>query len=309
MSLLKLVRFPNLLIVTLTQFLLFELIRRQFEQFDIALQLDLRHFSYLVLVTVIITASGYIVNDILDLKIDQINKPKQVVIGKMMNLSTAYWLYFSFFLVGFILSLYLAAYVNRLYLLSIYPAAFLGLFLYSKVFKRLPLIGNLLVSLYCAGVGGILLVAEQTGIANLHQLQPQKGQYLLGICYWYMLFAFLSTMFREIVKDIEDQEGDRMVACRTAPIQWGTQNAKWIAGFFGLLLLITVPIMSLQIPSISNRSWTWVLITLFILLPTAAGLFFLWKAQTKAQFHQLSQLAKFIMFTGILFLTYILIIS
>ncbi|MCI5080245.1 MAG: geranylgeranylglycerol-phosphate geranylgeranyltransferase [Saprospiraceae bacterium] len=307
MALLRLIRFPNLLIVILTQFLLFELIRQTFDQANIELVLSLQPFSYLVFVTVLITAAGYIVNDILDLSIDRINKPHKVIIGKRIRVASAYWLYFICFLVGFIISLYLAYYVKRLYLLSIFPIAFMGLFLYSSRFKKLPLIGNFTIAVYCAGVAGILLLAEQSGLRELAAQQADKARFLKGIFYWYMAFAFLSTMFREIVKDMEDIKGDQSAGCRTLPIQAGMQVTRWVATAFGVSLLILVPWMSSQIPFLAEQTTTWVFLGLAIMLPILVALVLLWRAQEKRHFHRLSQLAKFIMFTGILFLIFILI--
>ena len=306
MGLLKLIRLPNLLIVILTQFLLYQLLRQQFNFGEIALSLDFSHFSYLVFVTVLITAAGYIVNDILDLPTDMINRPNQVIIGRKINKSTAYWLYFSCFLVGFIVSLYLAYHVQKMPLLSLFPLSFIGLYLYSTTFKKLPLIGNLLIAFYCAGVAAILLVAEQEGIQELVSRYPNQANYLRLVFYFYIIFAFLSTMFREIVKDIEDLDGDKESGCRTAPIAWGVKASKWIAGVFGVLLLIFVPLMIRQIPSLNEQMNTWIFVMLFILLPLLIALYLLIVSKDKKAYHRLSQLAKFIMLSGILFLVFIL---
>lgn len=306
MGLLKLIRLPNLLIVILTQFLLYQLLLQQFSFGEITPSLDYSHFSYLVFVTVLITAAGYIVNDILDLPTDMINRPNQVIIGRRINKSTAYWLYFSCFLVGFIVSLYLAYHVQKMPLLSLFPLSFIGLYLYSTTFKKRPLIGNLLIALYCAGVAAILLVAEQEGIRELVSRYPNQANYLRLIFYFYIIFAFLSTMFREIVKDIEDLEGDQQSGCRTAPIAWGIKISKSIAGVFGVLLLVFVPLMIRQIPALNEQMSTWVFVILFILLPLLIALYLLIVSKDKKAYHRLSQLAKFIMLSGILFLVFIL---
>lgn len=306
MALLKLIRFPNLVIVILTQFLLYELLRQQLSFGTIELSLDYVHFSYLVFVTVLITSAGYIINDILDLSTDLINRPNKIIITRRINKSTAYWLYFSCFLVGFITSLYLAYYVQKMPLLGLFPLSFIGLYLYSTSFKKLPLIGNLLIALYCAGVAAILLVAEQEGIKELVSRYPNQANYLRLVFYFYIIFAFLSTMFREIVKDIEDLDGDKESGCRTAPIVWGIKASKWIAGFFGVLLLAFVPLMIRQIPSLNEQMNTWVFVILLILLPLLVALYLLIVSKDKKAYHRLSQLAKFIMLSGILFLVFIL---
>ena len=306
MALLKLIRFPNLVIVVLTQFLLYELLRQQLSFGAIELSLDHVHFSYLVFVTVLITAAGYIVNDILDLPTDLINRRNKIIITRRINKSTDYLLYFSCFLVGFIVSLYLAYHVQKMPLLGLFPLSFIGLYLYSTTLKKLPLIGNLLIALYCAGVAAILLVAEQEGIQQLVNQYPHHANYLRLVFYFYIIFAFLSTMFREIVKDIEDLDGDQQSGCRTAPIIWGIKISKWIAGFFGLLLLAFVPLMIQQIPSINQQIGIWTFVLLFIILPLLGAFYLLIISKDKKAYHRLSQLAKFIMLSGILFLALIL---
>ena len=80
-ALLRLVRFPNLVIVALTQYLLYYgLLLPAFRQYSLEPALDGEHFSLLVAVTLLISAGGYVINDIVDFRIDLINRPDKVVI-------------------------------------------------------------------------------------------------------------------------------------------------------------------------------------------------------------------------------------
>lgn len=128
----------------------------------------------LALVTVCITAGGYIVNDIVDVRTDQINRPGRVIIGKQLsNQTVAYWLYFMFQIVV-MLWLYLVFYVRRIPFLSIFPLLVGGLALYSLYLKRLPLAGNLLVAIYCAAVPGIVWLLEQQAFRALPSPIPMR---------------------------------------------------------------------------------------------------------------------------------------
>lgn len=298
MSLLRLIRFPNLVIVALTQFLLYDRIilpALQAQQISPTLPQD--QFLLFIWVTVFITAGGYIINDIADVPIDLLNKPEKIIIGRKITAATAYWLYFLINLLGFLFALYLALIGNRMSLLFIFPVAVIGLLAYSVFLKKRPLSGNVLVSLYCAGVALIVWIAEQPALEQLSSSMLLHVKYLLT---YYAVFAFFATLFREIVKDLEDMEGDTAAAARTAPIAWGIIVAKRLAylaaGILLLYLIYFAYTMFYQIPLAGNIA----LITLILLI--AISVILLVSAKTVRQYHRLSQLAKYIMLAGILLL-------
>jgi 4-hydroxybenzoate polyprenyltransferase len=305
MALLRLIRFPNLLIVALMQGLLFaRIILPPLQTQELSPALNSFHFSLLALVTVIITAGGYIINDIADFRIDMVNRPERVVVHKHIPVETAYWLYFSLNLSGFVLSLYLAFYVGNLPLVNLFPAAVLGLFFYSVYLKRVALLGNLLISAYCALAAGIVWFAERNAIGELASLQPEAAGRLNVFFLTYMGFAFLLTFYREIVKDIEDVKGDLQQNCRTIPILWGVPAAKSIAIFAGLLLLGLIAYMGSLVPG-SFSGLAGIFIFVIVALPLAVSLVLLYRAGAVEDYRQLSGLAKFIMAGGILFLLFI----
>ncbi|MCB0551331.1 MAG: UbiA family prenyltransferase, partial [Phaeodactylibacter sp.] len=204
-ALLRLVRFPNLAIVALAQYLIYYiLLLPAFQQYNLEPILDDAHFSLLVAVTVFITAGGYVINDIIDFRIDLVNRPDKVVINRQIRVQSAYWLYFCFNLMGFLLALYLSFHVECIPLANLFPLAVALLFLYSTYLKRQALVGNLLIALFCAGVAGIVWFAEREAFRELIEQAPALAGRIGSIISWYMAFAFLSTMFREVVKDMED---------------------------------------------------------------------------------------------------------
>jgi 4-hydroxybenzoate polyprenyltransferase len=305
MALLRLIRFPNLLIVALMQGLLFaRIILPPLQAQELSPALNSFHFSLLALVTVIITAGGYIINDIADFRIDMVNRPERVVVHKHIPVETAYWLYFCLNLSGFVLSLYLAFYVGNLPLVNLFPAAVLGLFFYSVYLKRVALLGNLLISAYCALAAGIVWFAERNAIGELASLQPEAAGRLNVFFLTYMGFAFLLTFYREIVKDIEDVKGDLQQNCRTIPILWGVPAAKSIAMFAGLLLLGLIAYMGSLVPG-SFSGLAGIFIFVIVALPLAVSLVLLYRAGAVEDYRQLSGLAKFIMAGGIMFLLFI----
>lgn len=298
----RLIRLPNLLIVALTQGIIyFHLILPNFRVYDIQPALPMQEFLLFVAVTILITAGGYIINDILDYDTDVVNREKSIVIHKRISIQTATWLYLSSSALGFFLAIYLAFFIGKLELVTLYPIAVGSLYLYSRYLKKMPFIGNLLIALFASGVAGIIGFAESEGIDRLMEEAPLLTGKILVIFWAYLLFAFYSTLYREIIKDIEDIKGDVTQKFRTLPILLGVTKVKRLTMVFGISLLIMI----------FAGSWlAWPVINFFgkaILLPVliASGIWSvvsLYNAQKKSDFHKVSQLTKLLMLAGVLLL-------
>ncbi|MEN0050330.1 MAG: geranylgeranylglycerol-phosphate geranylgeranyltransferase [Bacteroidota bacterium] len=297
-----LIRSPNLLIVALTQVLIYFIVfLPSFNAANITPDLDFLHLGLLIFSTICIAAGGYIINDILDLEIDQINKPEKTIIGNQISIKSANQLYWGSILLGFFISLYLAIKTNNLPLLSLYPTAVFLLFLYSKHFKKSILVGNIIVSIFCAFVAGIIWVAERHSFSIFQAKNAEAADYLQFVLLIYLGFAFLSTMFREIVKDLEDQEGDAVGNCKTLPIVVGTQAAKITAFFFGLSLLAMLIYLCQVLWQMANY-WALGFVVLAVCLPILYSFYLLWKAKLPSDFHRISQLAKGMILMGLILL-------
>lgn len=304
MSFLKLIRLPNLGIVVLTQYLLYYLvIRKVIVSAGITPVLNDVQLGLLAFITVLITASGYIFNDIIDLEIDQRNKPHKVMLGKKVSLQTASWSAGFMLLVGFLLSFYLAMSLQRLPYLSIFPIAVFGLLLYNLWLKGLPLLGNSLVALYCAGVAGILWLAEKPALDLLKTKQPEGYQLAWAMVLWYMLFAFFTNFIREMVKDFEDKKGDQRAGLRTMPIAWGELTARWLIGIFSFILLFIVGYYGWKFGAVFQKNIL-AYLCLAILLPLLVSVGLSIRANGPGAWHTVSQLWKGIMVLGLLLLLF-----
>ncbi len=304
-SFLKLIRWPNLFIVAITQYFLQYLVLRSIlGRFDIAPQLNHLNFFLFVTANMLIGASGYIINDIIDLPLDRINKPKKVVIESKISISTAWSYYFITLVVGFILYWVIAWQTGQYLLLAIYVAGVLGLWLYSEYLKKTPLLGNLFIGIYCAAAAFLILIVEWNAFTLLSEKYPRQADWIGIIFIGYCLFAFLSTVYREIIKDLEDMEGDRSENAQTLPLVIGPSKAKVIGFGFGLLLfgILLYPVYL----SILNGYWSHLsFLFLGILAPLTHSFLLLPNARTKADFHKISQLLKWIMVAGLVYLIFI----
>jgi 4-hydroxybenzoate polyprenyltransferase len=301
---LHLIRLPNLLIVALTQYLIYYFVFAQnLHQVGLKTQLNWLEMTGLVITTICIAASGYIINDILDRDIDRINKPHKMIVERIFSVTMAWRMYISTIVLGGLLSIYLAIRTNNLPLLSLYPIAVALLYLYSKYFKKGFLIGNWIVGLFCAFVAGIVWVGESSSLTAIFDTvhQMSHSHYLRDLLLFYLLFAFFATTYREIIKDLEDIDGDRIGGCRTLPIVWGVQRGKVVAlANGGILFSITLFFWVYLYEA--TAGWLPLIPLTGVLLFIAVTLFFSYHAQQATDFHRISQMIKVLMLFGLLLL-------
>lgn len=298
-AILRIIRAPNLAVVALTQWLVAShIFGSTFLSLGMVPDLDFVHVVLLIGATVSICAAGYIINDLLDHAIDAINKPERLIVGKLLSESTVKWLGACFILLGFVLSLTLALLKDELAWLWLYPFFTVLLGYYPHWFKMRPFAGNLLVSGCCAGVAGLVWLAERASWSVLPN--PQRTNIML-ILLLFMAYAFLATWIREIIKDLEDNRGDSIIGRRTLPVHWGVQKTKHLAQFLStglLILLLSGPLFGddlfrhLPVTAVSIALAVWVLLLMQ----------YLQKSNTVAHYHTLSRHWKFFLLGGLLLL-------
>ena len=307
LSFFRLIRLPNLFIVILAEWLLYErIIIPAYQKAQLSPVLSTTQFWLLVLAIVMVTAAGYVINDIIDYPIDIINKPQKVVVNRVLSNQFAQLIYFSLVLGGFLISEALAFSTQKIHLLWLYPFATVGLYSYSVYFKKRPFVGNLVVALFCAGVAALIWVAELDHIRILTAQQPLAAKQLKFILTLYITFAFLSTWYREIIKDLEDVDGDAYNRLKTLPIIWGKKRTKELALAVGTGLLLTI-IYGIYFLELYQALWPAIFIGLLIIIPLIWSMVALYLASTNTQFHRLSGLTKFVMVSGIILLILIAI--
>jgi 4-hydroxybenzoate polyprenyltransferase len=272
-SLLRLTRFWNLLIIGLAQYFTVRFLISEEAVYDIEL-------LELTVSTMLIAAAGYVINDYYDVKIDLINKPERVIIGKSIPRRHALLFHTALSLSGIAIGFWLNWKIGLINLFS----AFM-LWLYSNALKRQPFIGNLAVA---------LLTGISVFVVNV--LYPPM-LVLTGI---YSLFAFFMTLVREIIKDLEDLKGDDSFGCKTLPIVWGIRKTKFFVYF--LLLLFALLVLGLHhwISPLPMMFFAW-----FLFLPMMVLLAWLIRADTRKDFYHLSQFCKIIMVAGILSMAFL----
>jgi 4-hydroxybenzoate polyprenyltransferase len=299
---LQLFRIPNLFIVAITQYALQYLVLiPALHEANLPPLLDPFHFFLLVFTTVLIAAGGYLINDIIDFKMDLINKPEKVIIGKKLSKKAGKNIYWLLNFIGAFIAIYLASHVQYLLLFLIYPAAILILYFYSAYFKKVPLWGNIIVSLFCAGVAGIILFAERESYNHLFISQPELANKITYLFSGYILFAFFSTLLREIIKDMEDIEGDKKLGLNTFPIVFGIKRTKQTSAIIASAIILGLLLSCKWLAT--QKEWAALIFTLLaICLPLLIILNYLIKSELKKHFSKLSHLTKMVMLAGLFLL-------
>ena len=307
---LKIIRWPNLIMVVLTMYLLrYCIIQPMLDyQFSIQLgsqlklQLSDTYFLILVLINILLGAGGYVINDYYDRRVDNINRPDSVVVDKLLPRRSAIIYHIVLTAAAIVLAAFFARYLRMFSIFLLY-AMLAGLFwMYSTTYKKQLFVGNLVVSVCTAliplqvGLFEYLTLAREYGYEMLlHNLS------LMPIMYWmagFAFFAFIINLIREIVKDMEDLEGDNYYGCNTIPLHYGIKIAKIISIS---LIIITIAAVFMVYQLYIHDFVTLLYISIFIILPLIIAAILTARADEAKDYHRISTILKIAMLTGVLY--------
>ena len=253
--------------------------------------LIISHFDFFLLVfsTLCIAAGGYVVNDIEDVAIDNINKPSRVIVGAKIKEETANNFYTGITFLGVAIGFYLSFVkdIRLIGFIQIFSAGFL--YFYATTYKCIPLLGNLIISTLTGITALMVIIAEPSAM---------EDPAVLTFIGSYIVIAFSMTFLRELIKDLEDQKGDSLCGCKTLPVAIGNIAVKVVAGSLSLIIastLIWIQISTKQWQSMLPFAYVASLITLPLLILS----YLIFKASEINEFAKCAFLAKLIMFTGI----------
>lgn len=224
----------------------------------------------------LIGAGGNIINDCFDVAIDRINKPSRPLPSGVLTKAEAMVYGILLFAVGITGSILLnvSAFI-------IACAAVVVLFLYGMRFKRTVLVGNFIVALVTA----FAFIYGAAAAGNiLRSVVPA-------------VFGLLLILGREIIKDIEDIEGDRQQDVRTFPVRFGVETSiVLITSVFALLIVVTALVYLLHIYNITY----FVVVLLGVDSILVYCIYSMWKHKAKATWGKMSTVLKWDMFVGLI---------
>lgn len=262
--------------------------------------LALADWQYILLIvaTVFIAAGGYIINNIFDVETDTANKPKNVIVGQYISETKAYNLYTGFTIIGVALGFYLSNVISKPSFASLFIVIAATLYFYATSLKQSLLIGNLIVALLLSF--SVIII----GIFDLFPLTNQENRPVLGLLFGilldYAIFAFIINFIREIVKDLQDVNGDSNQGMNTLPIVLGvikTTKLVFVLSFIPVILTLNYIYSNLFA---SGLLYGTLYGLVFILAPLLYFTIKIWSAKTTQDFHHLSTVLKWILFFGIL---------
>jgi 4-hydroxybenzoate polyprenyltransferase len=309
---LNLIRWQNLLIVIFTMVLmryavLIPVLARigvilngTVEEAPMIVQFPLTDFVLLVLATLFLTAGGYVINDYFDVKTDLINKGK-VIVGTMIPRQLAMMWHNIFNIAGVSIGFYISWKAGYIWLGTMFLVVSGLLYFYSASYKRQFLIGNVVVATLVAMVPMLVVIYEWPALYRYYTINATALPEFNFIFYWvggFAVFAFLTTLAREIIKDIEDFEGDLAFGRNTVPVVIGILPAKIVSIS---LVVITIVLLYLTWYLFLNDLITLGYLTVAIILPLAYVIFKVVISNNRKQLHKASSIMKAVMLTGILY--------
>ncbi len=293
MNVLNLIRWKNLLIIAFVQILIKYAL---FIPFGVEITLNWFGFSLLVLSTICIAAAGYIINDIYDVETDTVNRPEKVIVGQKVTEKKANALFLFFNFTGVLIGFYISHLVGKSSFFALFVVISALLYIYASYLKRMILIGNLVVSLLVALSLIIVGIFELLPVID-NQNQPSQIT-MFKVLLDYALFAFIINLIREMIKDIEDIDGDHKSGMNTLPILIGRERARNITFVVSLL-----PVFGL-VYYLANYLYMHTVIVIYFLLLIAGPLIFvsikIFQAKSKKDYKLISNLLKLIMVLGML---------
>ena len=303
----RLFRVPNLMMIALTMYLSrYCIIRPFFNTEGITLLLSDLNFFLLVLSTVLIAMGGYVINDYFDLRIDHINKPDKIVLGRIIPRRRAILMHQIFTFSGVLIGFYLSYIVRSLWLPFLFVVIATTLWLYSLKFKQTYLFGNVVVALLSSLVILMVWLFEFYALKHDGVLFITNVSLMKLLLWGFVFFAFINSLIREIVKDMEDIDGDRRAGSRTMPVVSGVNTTKI---FVNILIVLEMAVMAYILYLLFENGFTLLLIyySVAIMLLLLFAIIKTSQSKLREDFHFVSSLFKIIMVAGIfsMFLIYI----
>lgn len=306
---LKIIRPVNLGIIVLSQFLLREMVFVPILKISgTTPQLDGWQFLLLVLSTVLIAAAGYVINDINDTGMDSVNKPSKVIAGRIIPLATAKNYYYALNAAGIAAGIVLSYTIGKWELSILFLIIATMLYYYTYKYQYLTFWGNFTVSLLAGATIGIVWLFEFFAFRKDPEMFVEAFhafRYLNIFTAAYAVFAFLSTMSREITKDIQDRVGDAKNGCRTIAVRYGESTARIIVTVLNALIISGLIVFQLWLSDINLMKLMWSLIIPQVLVAVATVLTFF--PETGKNYRIPGNLMKVSMFTGLITMVFVYI--
>ncbi|MFC4738773.1 geranylgeranylglycerol-phosphate geranylgeranyltransferase [Flavobacterium ponti] len=272
LSFFSVVRGYNIFVIALAQYLAaIFILSPEIRALDVILDYQL---FILVLASSLTIASGYIINNFYDAQKDLINRPRKVMIDRLVSQQTKLKVYFAINFIVVIIAGIVSWRASLFFSVYIFIIWF-----YSHKLKKYPIIGNITAS--------VLAILPFFAI-----LLYYKNFY--HVIFAHAVFLYLLILIRELIKDLENIQGDLAANYKTIPVLFGEKIAKNIISV--LTISTVIPVYYLvdvfNVGYMDIYFYVSLLVLLFFLIK-------LGKSKTKPEYLKLHFLLKFIIVAGV----------
>jgi len=223
----------------------------------------------------LVAAGANAINDAFDIDIDRINRPDRPLPRGALTVHDARKMWLVVSLTAIVINLFL----NAAALLTVIFSIVL-LYVYSAWLKRTVLIGNVVIGL----MTGMAFIYGGLAVGSIERaLVPA-------------VFAFLINLTRELVKDIEDREGDQRAHAKTLPIQYGVVPTLLLATA-SLLVLVGITIAA-SVFHMYNSLFFFIVLIADCLM--GLSILLMWRDHSPRSMGDVSTILKIIMIIGLI---------
>ncbi len=303
MTILRLIRFTNAIIIGLTQGLLYyQFLYKTAFFYGLELTLDIKTMVVLSLCTILVLAGGNIYNDLQDVEADLLNRPDKVIIGSRMDPTIGWSLYIGSVVMSVTLAIWLSIGLSNPWCLIVVLFCILSLYAYSKWLRSFPLLGNLVVALMCSLSILIIPVAARADLLLWLRLDPLLVFHCLTLFGIFALFAFLANFIREVIKDMEDRKGDQVMGWKSIAILWPDNQVKLLLLLvFSTVLVLIVTILLLLPENLGRYGITY---GTGLILVTIHQMYHVAVARNVNDYRRLNRWLKMYLVLGLLFVIF-----
>jgi 4-hydroxybenzoate polyprenyltransferase len=297
-SIITLIRLPNIIIIALTMYgFRYFVIGPYYGMSGTDFQMDGSAYGLMVMVTMLIAITGYVINDFYDLGIDRLNRPERPSADGTFSPVQLKTIAVSLSLISIAGTVWFSFRLHTSLPLLPFSLALITVWWYAIHLKKSFLWGNIAVAFMSSFTLGMAWLFEWYSLARsgveLYEIKPIT-QITGGI----VVFAFLLSLMREIIKDAEDIEGDSAFQCKTLPIAIGLHSTRKVLIILTFILLALLVLAQFHLNSM-NFPMVIIWLLLFVEVPSLLLIFLLFRAETKKDFHRLSTFVKWMMVGGI----------
>jgi 4-hydroxybenzoate polyprenyltransferase len=257
-------------------------------------------FALLVFSTILIAAAGYAINDYFDIRIDRINKPDKIIVGRLVSRRKAMSLHTVLNIIAIILGFYISYKVGNIKFGAINIVISMLLWMYAMKYKAYMLVGNIIVSFATAMTIIVVWLFENYALWGSGQF-VHVCLHILNFLLWsYVIFAFGTSLIREIIKNLEDVIGDRKCGCSTMPVVIGERNTRITLAVLAAVLMAALIYISYYFAFAMHWVYISCYLILVVIIPFLFLIYMILTSRNKDDYSFLSNLTKFIMVAGVM---------